>query len=98
MAPFSIDHNGVTVFSSTSDFGVPLAILHSSFFTAGENILLDDAGNVKLCDFGLGVQLTLDEGFTTDRGCAPCEKLGTLYWMAPEVALKQSYGRAADIW
>ena len=56
-----------------------------------ENILLDIAGNVKLCDFGLAIQLK--EGQILEEVC------GTLEYMAPEVLAGEPYdGLAGDMW
>lgn len=56
----------------------------------GENVLLSK-GEVKLGDFGFVAQLTKEEPKLTDR-------LGTPYWMAPEVVKGYSYGTEVDIW
>jgi len=55
-----------------------------------ENILLDQDGYVKLTDFGLSKDLTVDD--TTSTYC------GTPEYMAPEIILKRSYGKAVDWW
>lgn len=56
-----------------------------------ENILIDRAGNVKLCDFGMAIQLK--EGQTLKRRC------GSLHYMAPEVLAGKPYdGLAVDMW
>ncbi|XP_051056510.1 sperm motility kinase-like [Phodopus roborovskii] len=56
-----------------------------------ENILIDRAGNVKLCDFGLAIQLK--EGQMLKKGC------GSLHYMAPEILAGKPYdGLAVDMW
>jgi len=52
---------------------------------------LTSLGQVKLGDFGFAAQLTRDN----DKRRT---KLGTPYWMAPEVILGKKYGKPADIW
>lgn len=60
----------------------------------GANILVDNAGRVKLADFGASKQIeelaTLGSGFKSVRG--------TPYWMAPEIIREEGHGREADIW
>ena len=60
----------------------------------GANILVDNAGVVKLADFGASRQLadlvTMESGFKSMKG--------TPYWMAPEVIKQTGHGRQADIW
>jgi serine/threonine protein kinase len=60
----------------------------------GANILVDNAGCVKLADFGASRQLadlvTMESGFKSMKG--------TPYWMAPEVIKQTGHGRQADIW
>jgi polo-like kinase 4 len=55
------------------------------------NLLLDENYNLKLCDFGLAVQLEHpdEEHFTI---------CGTPNYIAPEIASQQSHGFPADIW
>mmetsp|Transcript_1580 Transcript_1580/g.3958 ORF Transcript_1580/g.3958 Transcript_1580/m.3958 type:complete len:427 (+) Transcript_1580:172-1452(+) len=52
------------------------------------NLLLDDAYNVKICDFGLSRVLKRDETLTA---------CGTPYWAAPEVVLGEAYDEKADV-
>ena len=56
-----------------------------------ENILIDGAGNIKLCDFGLATRLTEGERLT--------QVCGTLVYMAPEMLAGEPYdGLAVDMW
>ncbi|XP_040597042.1 sperm motility kinase-like [Mesocricetus auratus] len=56
-----------------------------------ENILIDRAGNVKLCDFGMAIQL--EEGQKLKNVC------GSLFYMAPEILARKPYdGLAVDMW
>lgn len=53
-----------------------------------ENIIIDDEGYPKLIDFG-GAKIV--EGRTYSR-------LGTPYYMAPEIILGEGYGFTVDFW
>ncbi|KAK7828501.1 hypothetical protein U0070_009010 [Myodes glareolus] len=56
-----------------------------------ENILIDGYGKVKLCDFGLAIQLA--EGQMLKTVC------GSLLYMAPEILAREPYdGLAVDMW
>ncbi|XP_052600795.1 putative sperm motility kinase W [Peromyscus californicus insignis] len=56
-----------------------------------ENILIDRAGNVKLCDFGMARQLA--EGQMLEKVC------GTLLYLAPEILARKPYdGLVGDMW
>ena len=57
------------------------------------NILLDEGGNIKLCDFGISGQLVDSIAKTRDAGCRP--------YMAPEKIDPQrikGYDVRSDIW
>ena len=62
----------------------------------GANVLVTDAGAVKLADFGCSKQLaglctaSLEESLRLIKGSVP--------WMAPEVIKQTGSGRSADIW
>ena len=61
-----------------------------------ENLLLpseDNDGNVKLADFGLAVM-----GITHDEAMDPSTITGTPDYMAPEMLLREHYGRPIDCW
>ena len=55
-----------------------------------DNVLISDSGDIKLSDFGISVQLTLDEN---EKGGI----FGTPCWMAPEV-INGRYDHKADVW
>ncbi|XP_040596880.1 sperm motility kinase Z-like [Mesocricetus auratus] len=56
-----------------------------------KNILIDRAGNVKLCDFGMAIQL--QEGQKLKNVC------GSLRYMAPEILARKPYdGLPVDMW
>ncbi|XP_028622516.1 putative sperm motility kinase W [Grammomys surdaster] len=56
-----------------------------------ENILVDAAGNTKLCDFGMAIKIT--EGQMLEEIC------GSLLYWAPEILARKPYdGLAVDMW
>lgn len=56
-----------------------------------ENILVDAAGNAKLCDFGMAIKIT--EGQMLEEIC------GSLLYWAPEILARKPYdGLAGDMW
>jgi serine/threonine protein kinase len=59
----------------------------------GGNILVDDAGTVKLADFGASTKLS-----QFDKTQETTTIKGTPYFMAPEVLSASRYGRKGDIW
>ena len=56
----------------------------------GRNILVDNDGNIKLCDFGI-CKSYHKNNMRHLRGGSP-------YWMAPEVLNKEEYDQSIDIW
>jgi serine/threonine protein kinase len=55
------------------------------------NLLVTSNGEVKVCDFGIAVQLETDSSQRQSR-------IGTPYWMAPEVIAAVGHNTKADIW
>ena len=56
----------------------------------GRNILINNDGEVKLCDFGICCSYVKNK-MKKLRGGSP-------YWMAPEILKKEEYGPNIDIW
>ncbi|XP_028844733.1 mitogen-activated protein kinase kinase kinase kinase 5-like isoform X2 [Denticeps clupeoides] len=66
-------------------------ILHRDI--KGDNVLVNDAGDVKICDLGLAARST--------DSIATLKSSGTLNWMAPEVIcakMNGGYDEKCDIW
>ncbi|CAG8689446.1 37487_t:CDS:2 [Gigaspora margarita] len=62
-----------------------LGIIHRDI--KAQNILVNNDGGIKIADFG-----------SASLRCRAKLKLGTLYWMAPEVLKDQIYDCKVDIW
>ena len=56
----------------------------------GRNILINNDGDVKLCDFGI-CRPYIKNKMKELRGGSP-------YWMAPEILKKEEYDQSIDIW
>lgn len=55
------------------------------------NILLNEKGNIRITDLGVGADLkTKDERRNT--------LIGAPYWMAPEIMLEKGYDNRVDVW
>mmetsp|Transcript_21686 Transcript_21686/g.32039 ORF Transcript_21686/g.32039 Transcript_21686/m.32039 type:complete len:400 (-) Transcript_21686:76-1275(-) len=61
------------------------------------NVGFDSLGDVKLFDFGLARELPKNSGKINDVYLMS-GKVGTLRYMAPEVALKEEYNQKADVY
>lgn len=90
-----------------------LSYLHSKHIVhcdlKSSNILLSETGCVKLCDFGLAINLVNDCSnprsektgkrlFVDDERPIYCGCIGTHQWMAPEVMRGEAMTKAADVY
>ena len=59
------------------------------------NVLVNNDATIKLSDFGASKRLSIrdEEDYEKSKSL-----IGSPYWMAPEVILRQGHGSAADIW
>uniref|UniRef100_A0A914W030 Protein kinase domain-containing protein n=1 Tax=Plectus sambesii TaxID=2011161 RepID=A0A914W030_9BILA len=78
----------------------PTAVVHRDIKC--ENLLLTTEDNVKLADFGLAINLVIDNGSKTNLSTAPKSFVGTHLFHAPEILQTvnkpEAYGRKSDIW
>ena len=59
-----------------------------------ENILLTDEGGVRLCDFGVAVELPFDSWIISDQ-----IPVGKIRFMSPEVFVRGAYDASLnDVW
>lgn len=74
---------------------IALAFMHRKFLMhrdiKSDNILVGRNGVVKLADFGFAAGLTREESKRKSR-------VGTPYWMAPEVIQQRDYDAKIDVW
>jgi len=54
-----------------------------------ENILVDENNNIKLCDFGWCVEMSMGNRVTF---------CGTYEYMAPEIIKEKPYNQGIDVW
>ena len=60
----------------------------------GSNLLLTECGVIQLCDFGTG---TLIQNVQAKKEKNE-NKIGSAYWISPEVVINNTYSPAGDIW
>ena len=85
-----------TIFFSIFKFIIKnLYILHNQNIIHRDiklsNILLNEKGYIKIIDFGISEEITKDEEKITKR-------IGSIYWMSPEIINKKYYNQKTDIY
>ncbi|KAJ2670059.1 hypothetical protein GGI25_005958 [Coemansia spiralis] len=86
--PESVVHSFVRQILSGLGYLHERGVLHRDI--KGANILVDETGTCKISDFGISRK--------ADAGATERRVLGTVPFMAPEVARASQYTEAADIW
>ncbi|KAJ2161121.1 mitogen-activated protein kinase kinase kinase [Coemansia sp. RSA 552] len=92
--PESVVHSFVAQIAAGLTYLHERGILHRDI--KGANILVDETGTCKISDFGISRKANhsqLASGMSKGQRI-----LGTVPFMAPEVARKSEYAAAADIW
>lgn len=60
----------------------------------GSNLLLNEEGIIQICDFGTGTLIQNVQGKKDKNE----NKIGSAYWISPEVVISNTYSTAGDIW
>ena len=60
----------------------------------GSNLLLNEEGIIQLCDFGTGTLIQNVQGKKDKNE----NKIGSAYWISPEVVINNTYTTEGDIW
>ncbi|KAJ2451787.1 mitogen-activated protein kinase kinase kinase [Coemansia sp. RSA 2336] len=93
--PEAVVHSFVAQVSAGLAYLHERAILHRDI--KGANILVDHTGTCKISDFGISRKI--DRSSVAEAGRRRGRRiLGTVPFMAPEVARASEYSEAADIW
>jgi serine/threonine protein kinase len=76
------------------------SVMRRVLLIAGDNILSDGQGNIKLGDFGIAVQKILNsENHSYFIKTSVGGGGGTAHWLAPEILLNaEGCSRRTDIW
>ena len=61
-----------------------------------DNLLIDENGDIKVCDFGWSAYLAPNE--RVDRFCGTLDYMVLVFNQAPEVLKEQPYGYPVDVW
>ena len=101
LKPDNILLNKAPIVNQEGKYGFGNSTATHSNYTPGSGIVNENIGRVQICDFGLARKVPNVKYFrlTGDVHKVPFTGVcGTPGYIAPEILLKEAYGKSADLW